>query len=155
MRVEEEMFEQVFGQSIEETLSETSEEGVSARARKVKAAPNKKEVVGYNLDHAMFRSWCPHCMKGRAEAYGHRKRGGETGDVPTVSLEYVYTCSGQEKEEEKGMPIIVVKDHKTRMVMAKVVPSKGVQECAVEVVRKFVKQLGYTRRATVSRRSWL
>ncbi len=56
---------------------------------------------------------------------------------------------------EKGMPIIVLKDDKTKLVMAKVVPSKGVQEYAVEVVRKFVEQL-MTRlslRATTSRRS--
>jgi hypothetical protein len=31
------------------------------------------------------------------------------------------------------------------MVMAKVMPSKGVQEYAVEVVRKFVEQLGYNK----------
>ena len=44
MRVEEEWFEKVFGQSVEETLKETSEEGVAARARKVEAAPSRKEV---------------------------------------------------------------------------------------------------------------
>jgi hypothetical protein len=44
--------------------------------------------------------------------------------------------SEQEKEEEKGMPIIVVKDSKTKMVMAKVMPSKGVQEYAVKLVKE-------------------
>ncbi len=33
VRVEKEMFEKVFGQSVKETLIETSEEGVAARAR--------------------------------------------------------------------------------------------------------------------------
>ena len=93
------------------------------------------------MDHAVFRSWCPHCVKDRAEACGHRRRGGETGDVPTVSLDYTHRRSEQEKEE-KGMPIDVVKDSRTKMVMAKAVPSKGVQKYAVEVVRKFVEQLG-------------
>ncbi len=41
------------------------------------------------------------------------------------------------------MPTVVVNDNKTKMVMAKVLPSNGVQEYAVEVVRKFVEQLGY------------
>ncbi len=63
-----------------------------------------------------------------AVAYGRRRRGGETGDVPTVSLDCMYMHSEQEKEKEKGMPIVGVKDNKTKMVMAKVVPSKGVQE---------------------------
>ncbi len=84
-------------------------------------------------------------MKGLAEACGHRKRGGETGDASTVSLDYTNTHCEQEKEEEKGMPIIVVKDNKTKIVMAKAVPSKGVQEYAVEVAWKFVELLGYNR----------
>ncbi len=82
------------------------------------------------MDHVVFRSWRPHCAKGRAEACGHRKRGCETGDVPSVSLDYTYMHSEQEKEEEKGMPIVVVKGNRTKIVMAKVVPSKGVQECS-------------------------
>ncbi len=41
------------------------------------------------------------------------------------------------------MPIVVVKDNKTKMAMAKMVPSKGVQEYAVEVARKFVEQFGH------------
>ncbi len=53
------------------------------------------------MDHGVFRSWCPHCVKGRAEAYGHRRRGGETGDVPTASLDYTRACSEQDKGEEK------------------------------------------------------
>ncbi len=100
MRVEEEMFEKVFGQSVEETLRETREEGVAARARKAEAVPSK-EVEDHNLDYAVFRNWCPHCMKRRAEAYGHRNRGGETGDVPAVHLDHVCARSEQEKEEEE------------------------------------------------------
>ncbi len=85
----------MFGQSAEETLRETGDEGVAARARKAKAAPSKKEVEDH--DHAVFRSWCPLYVKGRAEACGHRKRGGETGDAPTARLDYAYACSEQEK----------------------------------------------------------
>ncbi len=35
----------MFGESVEETLRETSQEGVVARARKFEAAPSKKEVT--------------------------------------------------------------------------------------------------------------
>ncbi len=66
MRVEDEMFEKVLGLSVEETLRETGEEGVAGRARKVEAVPSRKEVEERSLDHAVFRSWCPHCAKGRA-----------------------------------------------------------------------------------------
>ncbi len=114
MRAEEEMFETVFGQSAEETLRETGEGGVVARARTVEAVPSRKEVEEHNLDHAVFKSWCSHCAKGRAEACGNKKRRGEGGEAPTVSLEYMYMHNEQEREEETGMPIIVVvKDDKT------------------------------------------
>ncbi len=63
--------------------------------------------------------------------------------MPTMNLDPTYMHSEQGKEEEKGMPIVVVKDDETKLVMAKVVPSKGAQEHGVEVVRKLVEQLGH------------
>ena len=56
MNCEEEMFKKVFGESVEETLREVSEEGVAARARKAGAIPSKREVAEHNLDHAVFSS---------------------------------------------------------------------------------------------------
>ncbi len=66
MKEEEEMLKKVFSESVKETLREMSEEGVGARARNAEAIPSKKELEEHNLDHAVFRSRCPHCVKGRA-----------------------------------------------------------------------------------------
>ncbi len=127
----------------------------SLRARKVEAVPSKKEVEGRNVDHAVFRSWRPRCVKVRAEAHGRGKRAGETRDAPAVSLDYTHAHSEQGKKEEKGMPTIVVKDNKTKMVMAKVVSSKGMQEYAVASARRFVGSnqdtTGRSRRVTTQR----
>ncbi len=41
------------------------------------------------------------------------------------------------------MPIIVMKDSKTEMVTAGVVPSKGVDPCAIGEVKKTTEKLGY------------
>ena len=107
------------------------EEAVQARARKTEAVPSAKEVEEHNLDHAAFRSWCPHCVKGRAESYGHGKRTTSENDVPIIAVDYMYMHSVQEKEEEKGMPILIAKDSRTKMIMAKVVKSNGVVPYAV------------------------
>ena len=72
-------------------------------------------------------------MKGRAESCGHKKRGGDGRDVPTVSLGHVCVCGEQGEEEEKGTPIIVVKDNRATMLMAEVVPNKGVNDYTVDV----------------------
>ncbi len=99
MKDEEEMFKKVFGENVEEALREMGQEGVGARARKVEAVPSKKEVEEHNLDHVVFRSWCPHCAKGRPVANGHKKRCGDGGDAPMVNLDYMHTHSKQEKEK--------------------------------------------------------
>ncbi len=82
-------------------------------------------------------------MKGRAESYGHAKKVQNEGDVPTIGIDYMYMHSEQEKDEEKGMPIIVAKDNRTKMIMARVVPSKGLDSYAVETVKKMVERLRY------------
>jgi hypothetical protein len=61
----------------------------------------------------------------------------------TIGLNYMYTRSEQEKKQEKGMPIIVANDNKTNVIMAKVVPSKGGDNHALERVEKMVEHLGY------------
>ncbi len=57
MRIEEVTLKKVFGERMEETLREMSEEGIAARAIKVEAVPNKKEVEDRNMYHTVFRSW--------------------------------------------------------------------------------------------------
>ncbi len=57
----------------------------------------------------------------------------------------MHTHSEQEKEEEKCVPIIVAKDNKTKMIMERFVPSKGVESYAVETVKKMVERLGHKR----------
>ncbi len=65
------------------------------------------------------------------------------GDVPTIGIDYTYMHSEQEKEEEKGMPIVVAKDNKTKMIMARVVPSKGLDNYAVKTVKKMMERMGH------------
>ena len=50
---------------------EIGEEAARARARKTETVPSQKEVEEHNLDHGVPRTWCPHCVKGRAESYRH------------------------------------------------------------------------------------
>ncbi len=73
------------------------------------------------------------CGSGRVQ-----ERGGETGDAPTVSLDYVYMRSEQDKEEEKGMPIVVVKARDVRRKpeerTVEYLRDRWIQRCAVGAV---------------------
>ncbi len=60
-----------------------------------------------------------------------------------IGLGYMYMHSEQEKEEEKGLPIAVAKDSKTKIIMARVAPSKRVDSYAVEIVKEGAERLGH------------
>ncbi len=63
-----------------------------------------------------------------------------------IGLDYTHThCEQRKWEEEKGMPTVVLKGEKTKMIKAKVVPSKRMDACAVDSVRRALEQLGHRR----------
>ena len=113
---------------MEETfdLPGTGEEFVISQVRKAPDQPTGGYIRGHNIDHGVFRAWCPHCVHGRAEAYGHHLANmREQARLPTVTIDCVFMSSKQEREEERGMPILVVKDDSTILGWAHVVPKKG------------------------------
>ena len=75
------------GKKEREEREETEQEH-KIKMRKTEAVPSDKEVEEHNVDHAVFRAWCPHCVKGRGEAYGHMKLKNKRGDVPVISIDY-------------------------------------------------------------------
>ncbi len=91
-------------------------------------------------------------MKGRAESYGHVKKMQNEEEAPITEVDCMYMHSEQEEEEEeeeeeeKGMSTIVAKNNETKMIMARVVPRKGVESYAVETVKKMADRLRYRRR---------
>eukprot|EP00959_Pyramimonas_sp_CCMP1952_P425385 8910739-Pyramimonas_sp.AAC.1 len=45
--------------------------------------PSKGEVEAHNTTHLPYRSWCPHCVRGKARRRNHRRRKREgNGNVP-------------------------------------------------------------------------
>ncbi len=75
----EEEFSRVFGDSAKEVVDqeergEVGHYAARARARKTEAGPSQRDAQARNLDHVVFRIWCPHCEKGRTESYGHVKK---------------------------------------------------------------------------------
>jgi hypothetical protein len=66
-------------------------------------------------------------------------------DVPVVSVDYAYMHPEAEEEDEaeKGMPILVTKDSRTKMVYSRVVPKKGLDDYAVGALKRITEELGY------------
>ena len=123
--------------------TEEGEEGVKVKYRRTDEEPTAREVEEHNLDHATFRSWCPHCVKGKAVSYGHRAVEDREIGVPRVSIDYMFMHDKQVPGEEKGAPILVIKDSKTKVTWARAVPQKGVCPYAVKRLVKDLRLLGH------------
>ena len=103
------------------------EEARRAKGPKAPTKPSKEEVDDHMLTHLPFRSWCPHCVRGKSKGKPHKKTEGEQRELPTIALDYTFMHESQKKHEERGMPILVIKDIKqddtgTGMIFAQVVP---------------------------------
>ena len=52
--------------------------------------PSTKEVEEHMVTHMPFRSWCPHCVRGKAKGKHHRNQDRTNHRMPTVALDYAY-----------------------------------------------------------------
>ena len=115
--------------------------------------PTQKEIEEHRIDHMPFRSWCEHCVAGRATGEQHR-----TADdkrlVPVISFDYLFVLKSgklversEVHEQEVQVKILVVKDKKSRAVFAHLVQQKGADAdgYAVECLRRDIQWLGYAR----------
>ena len=124
------------------------EEARKAKGTRAPTKPSQEEVNEHMLTHLPFRSWCPHCVRGKSKGKPHKRTEEEPRELPTIALDYTFMHESQNKHEEKGMPILVIKDIKqddtgTGMIFAQVVPQKGVQPFAVKTLAGVVAQLGH------------
>ena len=71
------------------------EEGVVARVRGKEWQPTAREIEEHNVSHIPFRSWCVHCVKGKAVSAGHY-RVQEDGSMPKVHMDWCWMCPKEE-----------------------------------------------------------
>jgi len=121
---------------------EDTRKAVRPKIRNIADEPTDKEIEEHYMHHAEFRQWSPHCVKGKAVSCGHRSAKKVFG-LPTVSIDYMFMADKQNKGEEKGMPILVMKDRATGLVWARVVPAKGVCPYAVKKLARQIDLMGH------------
>ena len=87
-----------------------------ARARIPPPGPTTEELDKHELTHVVFRSWCKHCISGRAKEDPHRSVATHEGRTPKVMLDWMFFTSDQEPGVQ--LPVLVVYDLSTGAVMA-------------------------------------
>ena len=134
-------------------------EARNVRVMRAPKAPSQAEIDAHNVSHCPFRSWCKWCVAGQPVAKGHYQSHSdeEEGRVPTVSLDYMFMKDNEHEQEEQddgheeenesrsGMPILVMVDHVTDMMLSSVVPKKGVNPYVVMRVSNDLSLLGHVK----------
>ena len=140
------------GTAAGEELAESVEE--QARCPKVPVDPGRptlKEIEEHNCLHWPFRSWCPHCVRGKAVTSPHpRKYDGVTSDgleatgVTTVSLDYCFVSGSNEDEGTADeRPVLVVVDSKSSSMYALPTERKGVIPWVLKWIVEKLDDMGY------------
>ena len=57
----------------EDVPAEESEEVRQVTAPPVPVTPTRQEVLTHRLTHRPFRSWCPHCVRGKSREDRHHR----------------------------------------------------------------------------------
>ena len=71
-------------------MEDEEEEGQLAKSKPNPTRPTEEEVERHNKTHIPYRSWCPHCVRGRAVNDPHRKLATRRGKVSVISMDYMY-----------------------------------------------------------------
>ena len=140
----------------EETVQEEAEEVKVARDP---GSPTKEELEEHRITHYPFRSWCPHCVAGRATGPQH-VASGDSHAIPVVAMDYFYCTKDRllDSREARDQPMeemvtngqavkcLLVRCTATKNICAFVVQKKGVDDMySVERVVNFVRWLGHGR----------
>ena len=80
---------------------EESEEAAKVRLLPSPTPPSRQEMLEHNISHMPFRSWCPHCVAGKAKANKHVHTGGlEASETPVVSMDYMFMGDRSSEDAE-------------------------------------------------------
>ena len=111
--------------------------------------PTPEQIEEHNCTHLPFRDWCSFCIMGRGRGSQHKRNQGHQSSVPVVGVDYFFiTKGGMKKRDEleqeltpegesqidearsKGELIkcLLVRCFRTKLILAHVVPCKGVDE---------------------------
>jgi hypothetical protein len=83
---------------------EEGEEGRKVEVKRLSERPSQGEVDEHNTNHIPFRSWCKHCVKGKAVNQSHKRAKGteQECEVPVISIDYAYVNEDREIRNKRA-----------------------------------------------------
>ena len=124
-------------------VDDVAEEQQPAVRVKSPLQPTAAEVAEHEATgHVVYRSWCPICIAARGHGQPHRAAPAEDDTaVPTIMSDYGFM--GQ--DDGKSLPMLCIKDRRTKRVAATFLESKGNTPYGVKFFENFLRSTGYKR----------
>ena len=106
---------------------------LGSQALPTAAVPSQREKEEHFVSHYPFRSWCEHCIRGKAKAMKHVRVDHSDETVPVIWADYCFMNSVDdtvitEEVQKKHAPVLVVHGSWSKMTYAHVLPCKGVAQ---------------------------
>jgi len=129
---------------------DVSDEAHVCRKIPTPTTPSREEVDEHNLlGHVQYRSWCAVCVASRGVGQRHTAVEDQPSAKPMILSDYAFMNGGETKEAKAAqeaagsMPILVVKDKRTKTLAASFVPEKGCETFAVKWFGAFLLRMGH------------
>ena len=111
--------------------------------------PTERMVGDHNASHTVripFRSWCAHCVRGRATPIGHARQDKQEEQIPTINMDYGFLGAEGEGGPDHEHPVLAMTDRASGMKGSFPVPNTGIAHpCPAKIVCTFLHRLGYSR----------
>jgi hypothetical protein len=144
--------EEVEGEGLQEAAGEQQqeeqEEGEFGKrvCRKVLSPtePSPQEVAEHQLTHLPFRNWCRHCCRGRGVEISHKKSEGSEKRLPELHFDFCFLGDEKGAKPEVGetLPVLVVRELHSKMVLSAGVPSKSTGTFVARRCVSFLREIG-------------
>ena len=87
-------------------------------------APTRAQREEHEVTHLKYEPWCEHCVKGKGLNDPHRTLKKHINDdaTPVISMDFAFS---KREAQEGTSPILVVRDHPTRVTFAHALPGKS------------------------------
>lgn len=99
----------------------------------------KEEVEEHSLTHLPYRDWCRHCIRGRGREWPHRCVVEEVS-LPELHADLCFL--GDEAEPGKTLPVRVMRERTSNMMLAAALPSKSTHSCIAKRAVAHMKEIG-------------
>ena len=111
------------GEAPTEELDQDIEEARMPKTPHNPGKPTRKEIEDHLPLHWPFRSWCRHCVLGRAVSSPHRARTEVDREfarerIPTISMDHCFLGSAEDEESAHAHPFLIIYDHDTEATHA-------------------------------------